>query len=223
MVMKIIIKKIKNLIFYVFLKIFSFLINYKNFIENRYLLKQFIKIIRFFYGNTSWTANSEYICLVIGYIINSNNRNIIELGSGLTTIIFSLISKKYKIKYFAIENNNIYYQHMNRLFDRLNIDKTNIQYTPLKNYGDYYWYDIKKLKLVEESLNLVICDGPPQTTIGGRFGLVNLINKLTKNGLIILDDANKDKQKNLLDYIHNNYKNLFTYFLNTNTAIIKWT
>jgi hypothetical protein len=42
---------------------------------------------------------------------------------------------------------------------------------------------------------LVVCDGPPRRTKGGRYGLVPIMRERLKSGcIILLDDAGRDEE-----------------------------
>ena len=46
------------------------------------------------------------------------------------------------------------------------------------------------------NFRLVICDGPPGTVQGGRYGLLPIMGNLfEKDATILLDDANRQKEK----------------------------
>ena len=48
--------------------------------------------------------------------------------------------------------------------------------------------------------DLVICDGPPGCTQGGRYGLVPVMDKqLAENCLVILDDTHRKAEQRIID------------------------
>jgi hypothetical protein len=48
--------------------------------------------------------------------------------------------------------------------------------------------------------DLVICDGPPGTTKGGRYGLVPIMRERLKPGCaILLDDAGREQERAIAD------------------------
>jgi len=66
--------------------------------------------------------------------------------------------------------------------------------TPLKDYGDFCWYDAP-LASMPASFSLVVCDGPPGATKGGRYGLVPVLGKRLSYGCVImLDDAAREQE-----------------------------
>ena len=48
------------------------------------------------------------------------------------------------------------------------------------------------------SFSLVICDGPPSRTLGGRYGLVPVMRTRLKAGcVILLDDAEREHERQI--------------------------
>ena len=51
-----------------------------------------------------------------------------------------------------------------------------------------------------DKFGLVICDGPPGNTIGGRYGLIPVMRtRLSKGTLILLDDASRPDEQNIAE------------------------
>jgi hypothetical protein len=78
--------------------------------------------------------------------------------------------------------------------DRYRLDSVVLCTTRLKDYGEYCWYDAP-LASMPVNFSLVVCDGPPGTTKGGRYGLVPVLGKRLGPGcVIILDDAAREHE-----------------------------
>jgi hypothetical protein len=68
----------------------------------------------------------------------------------------------------------------------------------LIEYGEFVWYD-PPLAQMPEAFSLVICDGPPGTTKGGRYGLLPVLGKrLPPGATILLDDAGRPAETELI-------------------------
>src|SRR5438034_6012887 len=71
-------------------------------------------------------------------------------------------------------------------------------FSPLSDYGDFVWY-AAPLPLMPDEFRLVVCDGPPAGTRGGRFGLLSVIgDRLPAGAVILLDDADRDTEQHTL-------------------------
>jgi hypothetical protein len=70
---------------------------------------------------------------------------------------------------------------------------------PLESRGAFDWYsDVPALKPVAE-IQAVICDGPPQGTRGGRYGLLPCMqSRLSRGAKIIVDDSHRDAERQMI-------------------------
>ena len=69
---------------------------------------------------------------------------------------------------------------------------------PLVEYGEFVWYDPPLAQMPDE-FSLVICDGPPGTTKGGRYGLLPVLgDRLRAGATILLDDAGRPAEAELI-------------------------
>lgn len=182
--------KIKRFVFYLSLKIFIYFTKTNFCFNNIFLLRLLIHLICFGYGNKPWTASPQYIYLIKYF--RKCKSSVIELGSGLTTVILSVLSERYEKKFLSIENDYRFYLNTKKILSKFNLG-SNIVYRELKNYGRYEWYDISKITL--NKIDLVICHGPPKNTKGGRIGIINLLGFLRNNAIIVFDDANRKSEK----------------------------
>jgi hypothetical protein len=84
---------------------------------------------------------------------------------------------------------------INSALRRYGIDPV-VELCLLKGYGDYSWYDANSRGETDHKYSLVVCDGPPGSTKGGRFGLLPVMrNQLSAGVVILLDDgARLDEQ-----------------------------
>src|SRR5439155_7752889 len=68
-------------------------------------------------------------------------------------------------------------------------------FSPLSDYGEFVWY-AAPLPLMPDAFRLVVCDGPPGGTRGGRVGLLSVIgDRVPAGAVILLDDAARDGER----------------------------
>jgi hypothetical protein len=69
----------------------------------------------------------------------------------------------------------------------------------LRAYHSFSWYD-PPLDQFPSEFKLVICDGPPGDTLGGRYGVTSVLGERLKSGaVILLDDANRPGELEILE------------------------
>jgi hypothetical protein len=117
-----------------------------------------------------WSISVEMIKWILNNI--PFNSVILELGSGKGTIE---LSKFYNV--YTVEHNEEWLYKSNRV---------KYIYAPLVDN----WYDVEVLKQkLPKKYDLLIIDGPIQEK---RLNIMNNLNLFDFNGLIIVDDTNRD-------------------------------
>lgn len=147
------------------------------------------------WGN-EWSALEEYLvgCLQLAL---SSSKPSLECGSGLTTILVGVVAQQRGYVHWALEHAPAWASRVQRCLDRYRIGSTVLCTKPLKDYGDFLWYD-PPLESMPESFTLIICDGPPGSTRGGRYGLVPVMRRWLKPGsVILLDDAGRKEERTI--------------------------
>ena len=116
---------------------------------------------------------------------------ILECGTGLTTIVLGLVAGRRGVEVCSLENSEEWCHKISNILDHHGIKDVRISLAPLRDYEGYSWYDPPLLELPKE-FSLVVCDGPPGTTKGGRYGLLPVLgNRLSAGSVILLDDAER--------------------------------
>lgn len=145
------------------------------------------------WGNHVWSAQHEYLADCIDRALTSRGP-ILECGSGLSTILVGAIAKRRSQSHWALEHTPKWAMKVQKYLDRYKLDSVILCTKPLKDYGDFCWYDAP-LESMPDGFFLVICDGPPGTIKGGRYGLVPFMKERLKPGcVILLDDAGREQE-----------------------------
>ena len=140
------------------------------------------------WGNEGWSASDEYLASCIEHALHTKGP-ILECGSGLSTILIGIIAKRRRITHWALEHSPEWAAKTQRYLRLYEIDSVFLCVKPLSDCGNFCWYD-PPMESMPESFTLVICDGPPATTKGGRQGLVPVMGtRLATGSVILLDDA----------------------------------
>lgn len=67
------------------------------------------------------------------------------------------------------------------------------------SYGGFDWYDVESVQL-PDTIGLVVCDGPPGTSRGGRYGLVPILkDRLAPGCIILIDDTDRAGERDIVD------------------------
>ncbi len=142
------------------------------------------------WGNEGFAAQSDYLEEVSRQAARTNGP-VLECGSGLTTIILGLLAGRRGIQTWSLEHFPEWQARVTSVLERFGIPNVRICSAPLRSYGEFAWYDPPVAELPKE-FQLVICDGPPGSTAGGRYGLLPVMGeRLPVRTVILLDDATR--------------------------------
>jgi predicted O-methyltransferase YrrM len=145
------------------------------------------------WGNEGYSALDEYLAVCIDRVLTTSGPTL-ECGSGLSTVLLGAIAKKRGQGYWALEHTPQWAKKVQSYLDKYKLDNVVLCSKPLKDYGDFCWYDVP-LKSMPDSYFLVVCDGPPGDTKGGRYGLVPIMReRLAPGSVILLDDAEREHE-----------------------------
>jgi hypothetical protein len=84
---------------------------------------------------------------------------------------------------------------------RLRLESVQVVHAPLTPEADgYSWYSTDAVRdRLPARFDLVVCDGPLGTTPGGRFGLLPVLHERLDGAFILLDDASRPGEQDVLD------------------------
>lgn len=173
------------------------------------VLDQFVEA----WGDDGFSATRGYLDEVVETAIKAKGP-ILEIGSGLTTIILNTISDNV----YSFEHSPEFYNQTLSRLRALNL-RPQIQLAPLKAHEDFDWYG-PDLSSTPRNFALVIADGPPGNTRGGRYGLLPVMRQYFRDdATILLDDAERPSEAAVLDRWASEFG--LTYSLRTHGAK-KW-
>ena len=149
------------------------------------------------WSNEGYVANLEYLEEVAKRSIKTRGP-VLECGSGVTTILLGVLCARRKIEVWSLEHYPAWQKRVTESLERNRISGVQVCSSPLVEYGEFVWYDPPLAKMPNE-FSLVVCDGPPGTTKGGRYGLLPVMGaRLPPGSTILLDDAARPGEMELI-------------------------
>jgi hypothetical protein len=150
------------------------------------------------WGNLGYAAGLSYLRHVGGHAAHSAGA-ILECGSGATTLLIGALTRQSNRQFIVLEHNKTWYDYLRRILDYLEFSHITLLYTPLVDYEGYHWYQIPQ-DLTMDKISLVICDGPPSSNPGGRYGLLpTMIDHLAEECVILMDDTHRRAEQHIID------------------------
>lgn len=136
------------------------------------------------WGNEGWSAREEFLVAALRHALCTKG-NILECGTGLSTLLLGIIAQQNGRCLWSLEHSRPWGRKVRDELRTYRIDSVNMFVKPMKDYGEYTWYDAPLDKL-PGNISLVVCDGPPGSTPGGRYGLVPVMKRRLAPGAVIL-------------------------------------
>jgi len=166
--------------------------------SRRRLRRLDVALLALAWGNLGYAAGVSYLRHV-GERVRDCQGPILECGSGATTLLVAALTAREGVRCVVLEHDRAWYEHLSRVLDKLGYDHVHLIHAPLRDYRNYGWYQVP-LHLVPQDIRLVICDGPPGSVPGGRYGLMPVMgSRLTHDCVILLDDTHRAAERRIVD------------------------
>lgn len=148
------------------------------------------------WGNAAWSANDDYLAACI-HAASQADGPVLECGSGLTTLLVGAMAARQGRPYWALEHTPQWADRVRSELGKWGVEKVNLCIHPLKDYGEFSWYDPPWAEMPEK-FALIICDGPPSETKGGRYGLMPVLgDRIGPGTTILLDDVVRPEEREI--------------------------
>ena len=153
--------------------------------------------LRLAWSNQGYSADLDYLEEVAKRGASTSGP-ILECGSGLTTVVLGLMAGRRGVKVWTLEHTPQWHAKVEKSLQQFKVPNVTISLADLRSYGEYSWYD-PPFHLMPKDFSLVICDGPPGSTPGGRYGLLPVcVDKFIEGATILLDDADRPSEEDTL-------------------------
>jgi hypothetical protein len=149
------------------------------------------------WSNEGFAADLDYL-EEVSRRAASVEGHVLECGSGLTTLLVGLLAGRRGFETWSLEHHAGWHARVASALEEQNVPRARVVVAPLKSYGAFSWYD-PPLAEMPEAFRLVVCDGPPGDTPGGRYGLLPVMRgRLPAGAVVLLDDAERPDERAVL-------------------------
>ena len=148
------------------------------------------------WSNPGFAAVEEYLEEVARRAVAARI-GVLECGSGVTTILAGLLAGRRGVPVWSLEHDPVWLERLSHTIARFRIPGVHLCHAPLVDRGDYAWYQVPAD--LPPRFDLVVCDGPPGSTPGGRYGLLPVVgDRLGADCLILVDDTARVEESDAL-------------------------
>jgi hypothetical protein len=165
--------------------------------EGQGLDRKTLDAMRRAWRNPLYTATLDYL-EELSRLTASAEGAVLECGSGLSTLLLGLLTQSRGLRVWSLEHLPRWHDRVASSLQKCRIENVELCLAPLRNYEAYSWY-APPLERMPKDFRLVVCDGPPGTTPGGRYGLLPIMGEhLAPDCVILFDDAARQGEAQVL-------------------------
>jgi hypothetical protein len=148
------------------------------------------------WDNDGFTADVEYLQKVCEFAAATPGP-VLECGSGLTTVLLSILAGQRGVNICALEHIADWRNRQQKILQNSPSPGTRVELCRLIPYEGFDWYELPRE--FPDQFRLVICDGPPGNTRGGRYGFFPVCGRrLSADCTILLDDAERSEERSVV-------------------------
>ena len=149
------------------------------------------------WGNEGWSAENEYLRYMVRLVASLGEQDILECGSGLSTLLLAATAVHNGSRITTLENDPKWGDRVRAELQRHGLAKAvRLHVAPLRDYDAFAWYSVP---VGMGPFAAVVCDGPPGSTRGGRSGLMPVMrDRLSSGCRILLDDTARKGEQEIL-------------------------
>jgi len=170
-------------------------------------IKRMFPDLSFFPPTRGWAGSADFLLKLVELVITESPKYIVELGSGVSSVVLGAATKKFSQgKVDSFDHKQSFTIKSNRFLEINELsDIVKVKYSPLMIHNfdgtEWQWYDESVIKNIENGIDLLIVDGPPRflQEKSRYLALPMLFDKLSTNSTIVLDDANRENEKQVVE------------------------
>lgn len=152
-----------------------------------------------------FAIDAQALAHLIALVEEREPKRILELGSGTSTIWLGYLAKRYGGKVVTLDHLEEYLNLTRTAVTRHDlVDHVECRFAPLEKVdvdGELFaWYTMDALEGLD-NIDLLVIDGPPAATgPNARYpALPNIVQLLAPNTTVILDDAHRRDETDIID------------------------
>lgn len=151
------------------------------------------------WGNQAFAAGPEYLGAVWSEAARLRGGLVLECGCGLSTVVLAALGRARRFGTWTLEHDPEWAARTRRALRLAGLaSRVELRAVELRSYGAYDWYAVPED--LPERFSLVVCDGPPGDTRGGRAGLLPLLRERLEPGCpVLLDDAAREGEQAVIE------------------------
>ncbi len=150
-----------------------------------------------------WAGSPDFLLIVADEMLTRKPQTVMECSSGVSTLVVARCLQLNGAGHVcSLEHDSDYADKTRKLLDKYGLaDWATVLDAPLQTkYTDTPWYDEDMIPNNMGLVEMLIVDGPPSHTAPlARYpALPRLLSRMAKTALVILDDADREDEREMV-------------------------
>jgi len=171
--------------------------------------------------SADWSAAADFLYLLKEYVQALRPEYIVECSSGVSSLILGRCCQlNQRGRVISLENAEQYAQQTKENISRFGLSgRVKVLHAPLEtckiNNSEYQWYGLHQLP--RNRIDMLVIDGPPGfIQKNSRFPALPLLyDLLADKSLVLLDDAARDDEKEIVSLWLDQFPDIEHQYINT--------
>ena len=150
-------------------------------------------------GLRSWAASADVLLTLASTSQKIKPKVVVDLGSGVSTLVLAKSSPGAKV--FSIDHLEEFAGKTRSLLQDHEITNVDLRVAPLRPHATGVdWYDVSAFADIDQ-IDLLFIDGPPgsKEDKARHPVLTQCLSKLSPGAVIVIDDVNRNGERELAD------------------------
>lgn len=158
-----------------------------------------LRVLRLGWGNRGFSARLTYL-QAVARAAAATPGPVLECGTGLTTLVLGVVAgEKRGVNALSLEDDEACCERITGTLARRRVKTVTVCRAQTVRGESCEWYDTTGCPFPDDPFSLVVCDGPVESTFGGRCGLVPVMDdRLSPDCIVLLDDYGVEKHRDLV-------------------------
>lgn len=170
-------------------------------------VKRIFPELAFFPPTRGWSGSPDFLLKLVELVVSESPKYVVEFGSGVSSIVLGAAMQKFSNgKVDSFDHEEVYCNKTSRFLEVNGLQNiVNISHSRLVSYSfdgeNWDWYDKLQIDKIEGEIDLLVVDGPPRFLQDkSRFlALPILFDRLSEKSTVVLDDANRENEKQVIE------------------------
>jgi predicted O-methyltransferase YrrM len=173
-----------------------------------------------------YSIKPDFAAYLVKEIATRENPTIVELGSGVSTLISALAVQSTGGGLVSFESERAYMVLTRQVLERHGVTKMpRLIHAPLKDVSiageSWPWYDLQ-VQDIPERIDILVVDGPPgRLRRNARYpALPLLFKRLARGAVVFLDDARREDEQEIISHWMSEFPEMIREDLFTQSGVV---